>query len=161
MKHEKVMRKLPLYYLRELDPNEIIKIEEHLKKCSACREELLSLERLFKEMEEHEVPVFNSLAFERVKRLVAEKMQRRDIEAKEKIKMRLIVLVSLFSFSVGILLPVLIFNIFSPVVSWEVFENFPRFVALWWGVFCLLSLLTGAIVFKIKQTFLREVRNGT
>ena len=154
------MKKLPLYYLKELDPNEIIKIEDHLEKCSVCREELLSLERLFKEMEEHEVPAFNSFAFERVKRLVTDKIQRRNVEEKEKIRTRLIVLVSLFSLSAGILLPVLIFNIFASVSSWEIFESFPRFIALWWGAFSLLSLLTGAVVFKIKQIYLREVNNG-
>ncbi|MFQ6083249.1 MAG: zf-HC2 domain-containing protein [Candidatus Aminicenantia bacterium] len=160
MKHKKVIKKLPLFYLGGLDNKLNKKIEKHLEECPRCREGLNSLRVIFKGMEKHSVLSINSFAFERIKNLAKEKLQRREIEYEERIKTRLIVLTSFFSLFISILIPILIFKMVSSIVPWAIFRNFTYFFALWWGIFSFFSLVTIPIILKIKQIYFKEVNHG-
>lgn len=53
--HEKIKSLLPLYLEGGLDAKEMEKVEEHLKECQACRDELVSYEKLFNSFQNEKI----------------------------------------------------------------------------------------------------------
>jgi len=159
LRHKKIINNLPIFYFGELESKLNKKIEEHLGECLHCKEELNSLKEIFKEMEKHTISPINSSAFKRTKNVVKRKIQQKEHEREERIKTRLLITASIFSLSLSILFPLLIFKIVSPIVPWIIFNNFAYFFALWWGIFGFLSLISIPIVIQIKNIYFEEEKN--